>query len=144
VNENNAIRKQMEGLMKEKVKQLKISVQSAAVKKKEFTIISQKVDLDDADSIKDLAYQLRGEIDNLFLVLGAEISGKPLLTIIISDSLVETTKANASSIIREAAKEIQGGGGGQSYYATAGGKNIQGMDAALAKAVSLFEQLVNE
>lgn len=140
VGDHNALRKQIEALMKEKVKQLKSELKTTAIKVNDATVISQTVDLDNAESLKDLAYQLRGEIDNLFLVLGAEISGKPLLTIIISDSLVNTGKINASNVVREAAKEIQGGGGGQPYYATAGGKNAQGLDAALEKAVAIFEQ----
>lgn len=140
IDENASLKKQIEGLMKEKVKQLKDNLKSTAVKVGNANVISQMVDLDNADSIKDLAYQLRGEVENLFLVLGAEIAGKPLLTIIISDSLVDSGKLNASAIIREAAKEIQGGGGGQPYYATAGGKNPQGLNSALKKAVSIFEQ----
>jgi alanyl-tRNA synthetase len=139
VNENAALRKQLELFMKDKVKAVKASLKSSVIQKGNISIIAQKVDIDNAEAIKDLAYQLRNEIDNLFLVLGAEISEKPLLTIMISDSLVESKKANASAIIREAAKEIQGGGGGQPYYATAGGKNLQGIEAALNKAVSLFE-----
>ena len=141
VNENTALRKQIEQLMKEKVKQVKASLKISAIKIDNSTIIAQRVELDSADAIKDLAYQLRNEIDNLFLVLGADISGKPLLTIMISDSLVETKKANASNIIREVAKEIQGGGGGQPYFATAGGKDSSGIEVALKKAVNIFEQL---
>jgi alanyl-tRNA synthetase len=143
LQENNLLKKQLESFSKDKVKQLKAELKNSSKERNGTTIISCKVDLDNPESIKDLAYQLRNEIDNLFLAIGAEISGKPLLTIMISDSLVESTKVNASNIVREAAKEIQGGGGGQTYYATAGGKNTQGIDAALQRAVQLFEQLNN-
>jgi alanyl-tRNA synthetase len=141
--ENATLRKQLDGFTKDKVKQLKAELKEKVIESGSAKIISCKVDLDNADSIKDLAYQLRNEIDNLFLVLGAELSGKPLLTVMISDSLVESKKLNASNIIREAAKEIQGGGGGQPYYATAGGKNSQGLDTALVKAVQVFEQMMS-
>jgi alanyl-tRNA synthetase len=143
VLENASLKKQLENFSRDKVKQIKLELKSALVERDGANIISSKVDLDNPDSIKDLAYQLRNEVENLFLVLGAEISGKPLLTIMISDSLVENKKVNASNIVREAAKEIQGGGGGQLYYATAGGKNVQGLDSALLKAVQLFIQLNN-
>jgi alanyl-tRNA synthetase len=97
------------------------------------------VPLTDAQLIKDLAFQLKGEIDNLFLVLGAEVNGKANLSIMISDNLVAEKGLNAGKIIREAAKAIQGGGGGQAFYATAGGKNIDGMNEAFEIAVKTIQ-----
>jgi len=72
------------------------------------------------------------------LVIGAEIEGKALLTVMISDNLVKEKNLNASNIIREVSKEIQGGGGGQPFYATAGGKNPKGLSLALEKAISFI------
>jgi len=66
-----------------------------------------------------------------------------LLTIIASDSLVQDGKVNASTIIREAAKEMKGGGGGQPFYATAGGKDVSGIPAAIGKATELFEKVLS-
>jgi alanyl-tRNA synthetase len=96
------------------------------------------VDVDNAGMIKDLAFQLKGEIENLYLVLGAEINGKPNLTIMISENLVAEKGLNAGQIVREAGKEIKGGGGGQPFYATAGGKDVSGLDAAIEKALSFL------
>ncbi|MFP4557170.1 MAG: alanine--tRNA ligase [Bacteroidales bacterium] len=141
INENSKLAKQIDGFTKEKVKQVKSELKANLITVNDAAVISQKVNLDSPEAIKDLAYQLRSEIDNLFLVVGAEISGKPILTIMVSDSLVESKKANASAIIREAAKAMKGGGGGQPYYATAGGKDINGIDAAIKKAVDLFTEL---
>jgi alanyl-tRNA synthetase len=123
--------------MLEKVKQLKNELKAKAIEKNGKLLIASKISIDNADALKDLSYQLRNEIDNLFMVLGADIDGKPLLTVMISNSLVDSLGLNASAIIREAAKDIQGGGGGQPFYATAGGKNLAGLDAAIAKAVEL-------
>ena len=95
--------------------------------------IVEKVDLDNA-SIKSVAFQLKAQIDNLFLVLGGEDNGKANLTVVISENLINEKKLNAADIIREIAKEIQGGGGGQPFYATAGGKNVKGIENALKKA----------
>jgi len=81
---------------------------------------------------------MRSEIDNLFMVLGAEINGKPNLTVVVSENLVKDKGLNAGQIIRDLAKEIQGGGGGQPFYATAGGKNIAGISVALEKAKSFI------
>lgn len=141
LNENTSLKKQVEAHSKEQVKNIKSSLIANATSKNGASIIAQKVNIDTADSIKDLAYQLRNEVKDLFLVLGAEVNGKPMLTIMVSDSLIEAKSANASTIIREAAKEMKGGGGGQPFYATAGGKDASGIDKAIAKAIELFEKL---
>ncbi|MDD2197306.1 MAG: alanine--tRNA ligase [Bacteroidales bacterium] len=139
ITENGVLKKQVETLQKEQVKQLKVSLKQRVKVISGVSVVASKVDLSSPDAVKDLAYQLRNEFELSFIVLGAEISGKPLLTVIVSDALVKEGKVNASTIVREAAKEIQGGGGGQPFYATAGGKNANGIAAALQKAVELFE-----
>ena len=95
--------------------------------------ISAKVDLD-ANSIKTLAFEINGEEENLLQVYGADINGKAILTIMISKELAEEKGLNAGQMVRELGKEIQGGGGGQAFFATAGGKNPAGIESALEKA----------
>ena len=102
-------------------------------------VIAQKIDLDDSAAIKDLAFQLKAQVENLFLVLGAEVNEKPNLTIVVADNLVTEKELHAGNIIREAAKEMQGGGGGQPFFATAGGKNVAGIEVAIAKAKSFLK-----
>ena len=92
-----------------------------------------KVDLD-AGAMKDLSFQLGGEIDNLFLILGSENNGKALLSCYIDKNLAEEKDLNAGKIVRELGKFIQGGGGGQAFFATAGGKNPDGIKDALTEA----------
>ena len=92
--------------------------------------LAKKVDLD-AKGIKDLAHELGGELDNLFLFFGAENDGKATLTCYISKELVSSKELHAGTIVRELGKHIQGGGGGQPFFATAGGKNPDGIEAAL-------------
>jgi alanyl-tRNA synthetase len=101
-------------------------------------IIAQKIELSDSGAIKDLAFQLKGQIDNLFMVLGAEVNGKPNLTIVVSEELSKAKDLHAGNIIREAAKEMRGGGGGQPFFATAGGSYIEGIPAAIEKAKSFL------
>lgn len=103
-----------------------------------INVIAQKISLSDSAAIKDLAFQLKSQVADLFLVLGTEINGKPNLTIAINDKLATAKKLHAGNIIREAAKEMKGGGGGQPFYATAGGNNVLGIDAAIKKAVSFL------
>ena len=86
--------------------------------------------------MKDIAFQLRGEIkDNLLFICGSSDGNKPTLTVMISDNLVKDHGLNASKMIREAAKLIQGGGGGQPHFATAGGKNVDGLGEAVNKLI---------
>jgi alanyl-tRNA synthetase len=93
----------------------------------------------DSNSIKDLAFDLRNNGNNLVVLLGSEKDGKANLSLIISNDLVSGKQLDASKMIRELAKEIQGGGGGQPYFATAGGKNPKGIDAAFNKLRSIFK-----
>jgi len=104
------------------------------------TFIGQKVDVISADVAKDVCFQLKGLVPNLFMILGAEINGKANLFLAMSDNLTKEKNWNASTLMREFSKEIQGGGGGQAFYATAGGTHIEGISSALAKAKSWVEQ----
>jgi len=101
--------------------------------------IGGKVDIDSADAVKQLAFDLGREADNLFFVAGANIGGKPNLTLYISKELVASRDLNASKIIREIAKEIKGGGGGQPFFATAGGKDLSGIERAVEKAKGVID-----
>jgi alanyl-tRNA synthetase len=90
-----------------------------------------------ADDLKKLAYDLRQAVPNLVLVLGTDIDGKPQLAVMLDDEIARAGKLNATTLVRELAKEIQGGGGGQPFFATAGGKNVAGLGAAIGKAEAL-------
>jgi len=81
---------------------------------------------------------LRNEVTNLYCVIGAEIQNKASLTIMISDNLVATNNLDASKLIRELGKEIEGGGGGQKFFATAGGKKPEGLQKALDRSVDFI------
>jgi alanyl-tRNA synthetase len=94
-------------------------------------MIVEQIELPSADLIKNLSFDLKNQLDNLFLLLGADIEGKPHLSLIISENLIKDKSMNATQIIRTLAKEIQGGGGGQPFYATAGGKQMEGLKKAL-------------
>lgn len=135
---NDSLKKEVDSLLKEQIKHLKLSLKQNAQTLSGASVVAAQVDLSNAESVKDLAYGLRNELEKAFVVLGVEIDQKPLLTIIASDELVKHNGINVSTIIREAAKEIQGGGGGQPFYATAGGKKAEGLPMAIQKAVEIF------
>ena len=134
LEENAKLKKEIEKSVLEKSSGLKNELAQKAEHINGINFIAQKVELPNADAIKNLAYQLKDIVSDLFLVLGAEIDGKPSLTVMLSENLVKEKGLNAGNIVRELAKEIQGGGGGQPFFATAGGKDASGLDEALAKA----------
>ena len=134
LSDNEVLKKQIEKFELIHLNQLKEDLKKSIQKKGDINFISAKVDLYNADLIKKLAYELRNETEHLFCLLAAEINGKASLTLIISDDLVKEKQLNAVQIMKELGKEIEGGGGGQPFFATAGGKNISGIFGALEKS----------
>ncbi len=134
LQEDNAkLRKEIEQLNKLKA----ASFKDELIKKKEqvngVNLITALLDTD-ASSMKNIAFEIAGELDNLFFVGGSDMNGKALLTVYIAKNLVEEKGLNAGNIVRELGKFIQGGGGGQPFFATAGGKNPAGLQNALEAA----------
>jgi len=132
-DENTKLKRQIEQLLKEKAKNLKGELLTEIQDINGVNFLAKKVDLE-ANGAKDLAYELGNNLDNLFLVLGTINEDKPMLTCYISKQLVAEKNLNAGLVVRELGKYIQGGGGGQPFFATAGGKNPNGMDEALTNA----------
>ncbi len=133
-DENTALKKELEEATLAQASNLKDSLAKTVELINGVNYIGAEIALNNADAIKGLAYQLKQEIPNLFLVLGAQSEGKASLTIMIDDELVKSKGWKAGDLIRDWAKEIQGGGGGQPFYATAGGKNPAGLPKVLEKA----------
>ncbi len=139
IKEHSELSKQLEAFQRESLKIIKANLKSKVLLEKGVNIIADKIIVDNAGMVKDIAFQLKGEIENLFLVIGAEINGKPHLTIMISENIVAEKGLNAGQIVREAGREIKGGGGGQPFYATAGGKDISGLQNAIDKALTYLK-----
>jgi alanyl-tRNA synthetase len=134
LDENQQLRKKIEQFDREQIKHIKNDLRSRIQPMNGVNLICERVDLAEAAQIKDLAYQIKAETENLFLVIGSIIQGKPILTVMISENLVDSLGLHAGNIIRDSAREIQGGGGGQPFFATAGGKDASGLDRAMGKA----------
>ncbi|NQX77581.1 alanine--tRNA ligase [Gilvibacter sp.] len=132
--ENAQLKKQLQQLLKEKAKHLKTHLIDQLEQKEGVAFLATEVDLD-AGGMKDLAFEMGQNRTDLFLLLGSRQNGKALLSCYISKELTADGKLNAGTIVRELGKHIQGGGGGQPFFATAGGKNQDGIEAALAAAV---------
>ena len=135
MNENNNLKKEISDLSKLKLKALKSDIKRNIISKNKINFAAHEVDLD-AKNLKDLAFEIGNEMENLFLVLASRKNNKPLLSCFISKSLVKSQNYNASDVVKGLGSYIQGSGGGQEFYATAGGKDVNGIEEALKMAKS--------
>jgi alanyl-tRNA synthetase len=133
LDENTNLKKQIEQLLKDKAKTIKADLKNEITEINGIRFLAKQLDLD-ASGLKDLCFELGSEFNNLFILFAAENEGKALLSCYISKELVNERKLNAGLVVRELGKHIQGGGGGQPFFATAGGKNPKGINEALAEA----------
>ncbi|MBB6325668.1 alanyl-tRNA synthetase [Algoriphagus iocasae] len=138
IQERNDLKKEVESLHQEKAGAVKGELLKQFVENNGVNTLIAKVDLPNADSLKKLAYELKNEVSNAFVILAAKVDDKPQIAVIIEDSLVQEKGLNAGQIVRELAKEIKGGGGGQPFFATAGGKDLSGLENVVAKAKELY------
>ena len=137
LDENDSMKKEIEQFRAQKVEQLKNKLVEDAKDVNGVKVVKAVLPVDPA-SAKDLVFKVREAIsENLVCVLGSVANDKPMLSVMFSDDMVKDHNLNAGKIIREAAKLIQGGGGGQPHYAQAGGKNKDGLSAAVDKVIEL-------
>lgn len=139
LEEKNALEKKLEVVNQEKANQIKDQLVLKAEKVKNYTLIVEKISVPNADALKNIAYALRNQFNDLLLVLAADVEGKPTVTVMIGEELAKSNTFHAGNMVKELAKEIDGGGGGQPFFATAGGKNLNGLDKVLVKAKELIK-----
>jgi alanyl-tRNA synthetase len=134
MSEKADLMKKLEVFENEKTVALKNELKGKIVSKESTNQLIQLITISNAEQLKNLSFQLKTEVENLFCVLGCVLNEKPMLSVIISDNLVKEKGLHAGNIVKELAKEIKGGGGGQPFYATAGGNDVNGLQAAIEKA----------
>ncbi|MEO0403933.1 MAG: DHHA1 domain-containing protein, partial [Bacteroidota bacterium] len=127
--------KKVEQFEKDKGKQVKQELKSKIQDLNGVPFLAEEVDLN-GGQIRDIAFQLKGEMESLFAVFGSQAGGKVTITCLVTEDLVKEKGLHAGNIVRELAKEIKGGGGGQPFFATAGGKDPNGLPSAIKKASS--------
>ncbi|MCG9791290.1 alanine--tRNA ligase [Flavobacterium algicola] len=137
-DENAKLKKQLEALLKDKAKNIKVELAQEVQLINGVQFLAKQVDLN-PEGAKDLAYELGNLGTNMFLVLATAEEGKPMLSCYISKELVAEKGLNSGLVVRELGKFIQGGGGGQPFFATAGGKNAEGINEALSKAIDYIK-----
>src|SRR5699024_6671587 len=134
----SSLEKQVEELLKDKARSLKQNLTSEFKEVDGVQLLIQKVDLN-ASAIRDLAFELGGEVKNACMLFGSDVDGKVTLTCYIDKELASSKNLKAGLIVRQLSKHIQGGGGGQAFFATAGGKNSEGIEAAFKE----FEEIIS-
>ncbi|MBR5196890.1 MAG: alanine--tRNA ligase, partial [Alistipes sp.] len=139
---NDALTREIEEMRKEKVASLADSLAKNTPLRGGITLISHTSNYT-PEVLKDLAFALRQKVERLVMVIGNIHDGKPTLNIMLTDNVV-AMGVDAGAVVREAAKLINGGGGGQKHYATAGGKNPDGLQAAIEKATEMIMSVVKE
>ena len=134
IEENTSLKSEIESLKKEKAKAETSDWSSDFVQKEDKKLLVKKVSLD-AGSVKDIVFQLKKEVQNSVVIILSDADEKPMITVGVSVDL--ETKYHAGNIVKNLAKEIQGGGGGNPGFATAGGKNLAGLENAYQKALTI-------
>lgn len=137
-DENKNLKREVEKLLAAQAAGLKTELKTQFVEKNGINILAKRLPISDAGAVKTLAFQLEKETENAIILFGSVNNDKPLLTLMINADLAAAKDLNAGQIIRELAKEIKGGGGGQAHFATAGGKDINGLDRAMTKVMELL------
>lgn len=136
--ENGVLKKEVDKFNQERVEIVKQQLRTKVTHRNGANLLIEKVEGVNAEGLKKIQYDLKNEFDNLFFAAGVVTNDKPLLSIIIAEDLVKSKNLHAGNMIKEIAKAIKGGGGGQPFYATAGGTDSKGIDIALKQAEELF------
>lgn len=142
IAENSSLRKSIEKMQVIAASSMLNDLVEKAQKTGDIRIITGRMDGNSPDLIRNVAWQAKNSLENSILIIGSEFEGKANLTVLVSDNLVKDKNINAIAIIKEIASEIRGGGGGQPFLATAGGKYPEGIEDALRKAEDYLEKVL--
>jgi alanyl-tRNA synthetase len=134
--EKSQLHKQVEKYQLEQSKNIKEQLKNKIQAAGKYNVIADVIEMPTADALKKLAFEIKNEVSNLYLVLAASIEEKPQIAVMFSENLVEEDGLDAGQMVRELAREIQGGGGGQKFFATAGGKDVKGLPRVIEKIKS--------
>ncbi|GHE63363.1 alanine--tRNA ligase [Roseivirga thermotolerans] len=139
LDEQKKLTKEIESLHARQGAEVKRNLLQKVEAKKGINVLIEQIDIPSADALKKLSFELKNEVDNLLAILAANVSGSPQISVVISENLVKEKSLNAGQLVRELAREIKGGGGGQPFFATAGGKDITGLERVVTRATEMLE-----
>jgi alanyl-tRNA synthetase len=133
MDENHSLQKQLEAFQNEKAQLVKNELLQKVKKQGDVNVLFENVSLN-PQQIKDIAFQMKEQMENLFMVLTSDQNGKPQIAVLVAESLVKDKNLHAGNIVKELAKHVNGGGGGQPFFATAGGTKMEGIEEVLKAA----------
>jgi alanyl-tRNA synthetase len=143
IQERNRLSKEIESFHLKEASGLKNDLINEADQVDDIKVILKKIMLPNTDALKKLAFEIKQQVKQVILVLAAEIDGKPHIAVAVSEILVKEKGLDAVKFVKHLAKEIQGGGGGQPFFATAGGKKLEGLDNVLTESKMLIKEYLN-
>lgn len=141
IEESSQLAREVGALQRREQRDVKESLKKKLNTSGGINILIERIEVPSPEILKNIAFELRSEVKDIFLVLCSVITDKPQIVVAISDSLVKSKSLNAASIVKELAKEIKGGGGGQPFIATAGGKDASGLNRVLTMGRKLAENI---
>lgn len=142
IAEKNQLQKEIEKLYGEKAQSIKTQMLDEIKNENGINKLVISNQFPDADSLKKISFELKNEFDNLIMIVAAEVQNKPMVSVMISENLVTELDLHAGKMVKELAREIKGGGGGQPFYATAGGKDLSGLNKVVEKANEMISSMV--
>jgi alanyl-tRNA synthetase len=137
MDENHSLQKQLDAFQNEKAQLVKNELLQKVKKQGDVNVLFENVNLN-PQQIKDIAFQMKEQVENLFMVLTSEQNGKPQIAVLVADNLVKEKNLHAGNIVKELAKHVNGGGGGQPFFATAGGTKMEGINEVLKSAEKII------
>ena len=142
MQERSQLQKELESMQQKEAMNVKDQIMNKAYSLGDAEVIVDKLSIPSADMLKKLAFDIKNQKQKPVLVLAADVAGKPQIAMAIDESLIEQYDLHAGNMVRELAKNIKGGGGGQPFFATAGGKDISGLDNVVAEARKMLEEKI--
>jgi alanyl-tRNA synthetase len=142
LEERNQLNRELERLRRNELQNVKSKLLDGLIEEAGISRLIQQVKLPSVQALKDLSFELKNQVDGLFAIIAADVNGTPQVAVVISEDLVNRYGLNAGTVVRELAKQIKGGGGGQPFFATAGGKDLNGLPAVIEEGNRLFSELV--
>ncbi|MFP4089339.1 MAG: alanine--tRNA ligase [Cyclobacteriaceae bacterium] len=140
LNERNQLQKELQSLQQKEALNIKGELIEKAYQQGEASVIIDKITLPSADALKKLVFDIKNQVKQVVLVLAADIDGKPQIAMAVDEALLEKYDLHAGNVVRELARNIKGGGGGQAFFATAGGKDLGGLDKVIEEAKKIVAQ----
>ncbi|MCZ6898832.1 MAG: DHHA1 domain-containing protein, partial [Bacteroidetes bacterium] len=142
INERNRLTKEVDIIRYQQESELKKSLGKTVIKESGINFVIKQLGDVSSESVRNVSFQLNKEVDNLFMVIAGEKNNKPHISITINKKLVEEKGLHAGKMVKELSKEIKGGGGGQAFFATAGGNDVKGLSKVIDKTEILIKELL--